>query len=60
MWKTARRPRVKECDHEKRVVTITAGIQRSSCERCGHVIMAFAHDTIAGLALDDPASAEPN
>ena len=51
MWKTARRPRIDQCDHHKRVVTTTAGLERSACESCGHVIMRFAHDNFLGHEL---------
>lgn len=60
MFKAQRRPRVKECDHDKRIVTTFAGIARAACERCGHVTMAFAHDTLTGLQSEDLASNESN
>lgn len=60
MFKARRRPRVKECNHEKRIVTTTAGIARAACELCGHVNMAFAHDTLSGLQAEGQAPATSN
>lgn len=52
MWKPQRRPRIADCAHEQRTITVTAGIERASCEDCGHVRMQFAYDGLEDLALE--------
>lgn len=55
MWKPQRRPRITDCAHDERTVTVTAGIQRAACEGCGHVMMRFAHDGLEDLLLETAA-----
>lgn len=57
MWKPQRRPRITECAHDQRTVTVTAGIQRAACGNCGHVMMEFAHDGLEDLILEQTAEA---
>ncbi len=34
------------CSHGERLVTITAGLERSVCERCGHVWLRYLESTV--------------
>ena len=36
-----------ECKHRKKLTTETAGLQRSVCQKCGHVSVDFLFDIFA-------------
>lgn len=40
------RPFTGWCSHRQQLVTITAGLERSVCERCGHVWLRFLESTV--------------
>jgi hypothetical protein len=51
------RPRVGMCGHKKVISTLTAGLERSVCEDCGHVSVKFVSDTVKIFPdFDDLAS----
>lgn len=35
-----------QCDHERTVSTVSAGIVRLACEECGHVNVRHHHDLV--------------
>jgi len=37
------------CSHERTVSTVSAGIARIACERCGHVQVRHHHDLVVAV-----------
>ncbi|MCI0678166.1 MAG: hypothetical protein L0Z63_03880 [Actinobacteria bacterium] len=40
------RPQVGMCAHKNSITTVTAGLERSVCEDCGHVSVRFVAETV--------------
>ena len=38
--------RIIECDHKRTISTVTAGLERTVCEACGHVSVHYIETTV--------------
>ena len=38
--------RIEECRHSDTITTVTAGLERTACESCGHVSVQFIESTV--------------
>lgn len=53
-----RRKSNRKCDHQEAVVTVTAGIERTTCMACGEVRIRYDHTTCTewpgNTSVDEP------